>query len=299
MIAARILLAAVAISIIAAFAPATYAADADVRDIEVAVATDARLRVVDVGPRNDLPVLVLIPGWRFTADAWAPQIAAFSKTRRVVSFDPRSQGRSTKTDSGNTPEQRAADLDALLRQLDVRSAVLVGWSQGVQDVAAYLLQFGTASVRGIVLVDASISSGAKAIVDDPKAAAGTLGLIDLYANYPDRHTRGMLEAVIRHPQSSAQVDALFADAMRTPVASGVAMLVSDLFGKDRSGALAKIDKPLLVIAAQGSGELEKQRAMADAVPGSRFEIIADSGHAVFIDQPQRFERLVTDFLGTL
>lgn len=290
---------AAATLVIAAFTPVIHAADADARDFTVAVADDVRLRVVDAGPRNDLPMLLLIPGWRFTADAWFEQIAAFSKTRRVVSFDPRSQGRSSQAAIGNTPEQRARDLDTLIRQLGLRSVVLVGWSQGVQDVAAYLRQFGTASLAGIVLVDAAIRNGAMGVADRPKATAEELSLLNLYANDPDRHTRGMLEAIIQHPRSAAQVDALYADAMRTPVAIGVAMLVADLYGADRTDALTRIDRPLLVVAAASSGELEQQRAMAAAVPGSRFEIVADAGHAVFIDQPQRFDELVASFLDGL
>ena len=46
-------------------------------------------------------------GWSAGAGIWRQQIDAFSKTHRVIAIDPRSQGESTKTTTGNTPKTRA------------------------------------------------------------------------------------------------------------------------------------------------------------------------------------------------
>src|SRR5262249_51230694 len=100
------------------------------------------------------PALVLIPGWALPASLWREQIEKFSATGRlVIAVDPQSQGDSSKTELGNTPEQRAQDLHEILATLHVTNSVLVGWSQGSQDVAAYLQQFGTNAVAGAVFVD--------------------------------------------------------------------------------------------------------------------------------------------------
>jgi non-heme chloroperoxidase len=102
----------------------------------VEVAKGVSLRVIEAGKPGDQPALVFIPGWSTGADIWHRQINSFAETQRVIAFDPRSQGESTKTTSGNTPENRAGDLDVLLERLGVRRPVLIGWSQGVQDIAA-------------------------------------------------------------------------------------------------------------------------------------------------------------------
>ena len=78
---------------------------------------------------------------------WRDQIRLFASDGRVLAIDPRSQGDSTKTDEGDTPEQRARDYRALLSSVHAGPMVLVGWSQGVQDVAAYVDQFGTDGIR--------------------------------------------------------------------------------------------------------------------------------------------------------
>src|SRR5689334_5088196 len=123
------------------------------REQKVEVGGNVSLRVLEAGKSDADPALVFIPGWSTGADIWRRQIETFAKTNQVISFDPRSQGESTKTTSGNTPETRAQDLHALLGRLGVRRPVLVGWSQGVQDVAAYVERYGSKDLAGIVLVD--------------------------------------------------------------------------------------------------------------------------------------------------
>jgi non-heme chloroperoxidase len=278
--------------------PTALAATAP-HDSYVKVASDVRIHVQVSGPANSKHPLVLIPGWRLTTSIWKQQVATFSKDRRTIVVDPRSQGKSTKTAEGDTPEQRARDLDMVLKKLNAESIVLVGWSQGVQDVAAYIQEFGTKSLAGIVLVDSTVSHGADAIARSPGFAARQLGLFALYADDPTSYTRGMMRAIIQRNLPQHEIDALVADALKTPTAIGEAMLVADLFGIDRSPALAKFDRPTLVIASASSQELDAQNAMASALPQGRFEVMRDTGHAVFVDQPERFDRLLAVFLAQI
>jgi microsomal epoxide hydrolase len=269
------------------------------RDSFVKVSPNVRIHVRDAGITSTKHTLVLIPGWRLTASIWKEQLATFSRERRVIVIDPRSQGESSKTTEGDTPEQRARDLDVILKQRNAGQVVLVGWSQGVQDVAAYVEQFGTQSVAGIVLVDSTISRGADAIAKGPQFAARQLGLFALYADDPKGYTRGMMRAIIKRRMPPEELDALVAEALKTPTAIGEAMLISDLFGVDRSAALAKFDRPTLVIASSSSQELEAQKTMASSLPQGRIEIMEGAAHAVFVDQPAQFDRLLTSFLSQI
>jgi microsomal epoxide hydrolase len=275
-------------------APAAHAAD---RFVDVA--PQVRIHVVDEGAPSAKPALVLVPGWTFGADVWRREIDRFARDRRVIAIDPRSQGQSTKTGEGDTPEQRARDLKAVLDQLHAGPIVLVGWSQGVQDVAAYVGQFGTDALRGVVLVDSTVSSGAASAERDPKGTAEQLARFDLYAKHPRDYLQGMMGFIIRKPQPNGAVDRLIDSSMQTPPAIGVAMLIADFFGEDRTGALKKLDRPTLIIAAGYSPELAEQKAMAAALPHARFEVVEDAGHAVFLDQPEKFDALLTDLLAKL
>ncbi len=265
----------------------------------VEVAPAVRLRVIDEGPRNGMPPLVLVTGWRVTADVWRGQIDTFKGERRVVAFDPRSQGRSTITAEGDTPEQRARDLHALLATLGLHDVVLVGWSQGVQDVASYIDQFGSGDLKAVVLVDSSVSGGAASIAANPELAAGRVGGLSLYSQHPREFTAGMLHAIMRKPMPEARFDHILDEALKTPTAIGSAMWFADLYGVDRSKALERLNAPTLVIASALSDELAAQRAGAERLAKGRFLAIEDAGHAVFVDQPERFNDALRSFIQSV
>src|SRR5437660_7300264 len=109
----------------------------------------------------------------------------------------------------------------------------------------------------------------------------------------------MMGAIISQPQPEGTIDRLVATGMKTPPTVGTAMLVADLFGVNRTEALKKIECPTLIIASAKSDELAREQTAANQIPYARFEKIEDAAHAVFIDQPDRFDELVTDFVAKL
>jgi pimeloyl-ACP methyl ester carboxylesterase len=265
----------------------------------VEVGDGVSLRVIEAGKPGDGPALVFIPGWSTGADIWRHQIDTFAKTRRVIAFDPRSEGESTKTTSGNTPEIRAQDLHTLLEGLDVRRPVLVGWSQGVQDIAAYVERYGTKDLAGIVLVDAAVSDGADGMVARPQETAEQFKMFAIYQAHQQEYLGGMMRAIISKPQSDDAIIGLVSTGMKTPPDVGVGMLIADMFGVNRTPALKKIECPTLIIASAKSFELSRQQAAADQIPHARFEKVEDASHAVFVDQPDRFDELVRSFVTKL
>jgi non-heme chloroperoxidase len=262
----------------------------------VETAPGVRIRVIDAGPKAAPLTLVLVPGWRFTADIWAEQIAAFGGKYRVIAIDPRSQGASTKAIDGNTPEDRAQDLHAVLAHLHAGPAVLVGWSQGAQDVGAYAAKFETGDLRGLVFVDGAPSQGWEKAAAAP-GAAQQLRQVSLYARYPREATEGMMQAVFKTPRPKAQFDALVATALKTPPTIGAAMLEDDLFGPDRMSPLAKVSVPALLIVADASPNAADLAALGKVLPKARSVTVAGAGHAVFVDQPQKFNELLSAFLA--
>ena len=103
----------------------------EVRDATVTLSDGTRIHLLEAGQPGAAPAIVFIPGWTLPAFLWKDQMRRFSSDRLVIAIDPRSQGDSTKTETGNTPEQRARDLREILANRHITSAVLVGWSQGV------------------------------------------------------------------------------------------------------------------------------------------------------------------------
>jgi len=260
-------------------------------DTFVAVSNGVRLRVVEAGPPRAQPI-VLIPGWCFTADIWSKQIDALSDRYRVIAIDPRSQGRSTIVDQSNSPDDRARDIAALITKMRLHRPVIVGWSQGVQDVAAYAMTFGTGAVGGIVLVDATVSAGAAGLTAG--AASQTFGRMPIYANSPRDYLEGMMPYISNKPLSSTELAAIVTAALRTPTSVGVANLVLDFFGKDYRPAFKRIDVPTLLIVA-GTAQ-DKSEQLQQPIPGATSAVVEGAGHAVFYDEPERFNELLGRFL---
>jgi len=271
----------------------------ELREQKVDIGGNVSLRVIEAGKPDARPVLVFIPGWSTGADIWRRQIETFAKTNRAVAFDPRSEGESTKTTSGNTPETRAQDLHALLERLGVRRPVLIGWSQGVQDIAAYVERYDTKDLSGIVLVDAAVSEGADGMVARSQETAEQFKMFAVYQAHQKEYLEGMMHAIISKPQSDGVIERLVSTGMKTPSDIGVGMLVADMFGVNRTPALKKIECPTLIIASTKSFELPRQQEAANEIPHARFENIDDAAHAVFVDQPDRFDELLKNFLANV
>ena len=108
-----------------------------------------------------------------------------------------------------------------------------------------------------------------------------------------------MRAIISKPQTDETITKLVNTGMKTPPDIGVGMLVADMFGVNRTPALKKIDCPTMIIASTKSSELDRQQAAANQIPHARFEKVEDAAHAVFIDQPDRFNELVTSFVSKL
>jgi pimeloyl-ACP methyl ester carboxylesterase len=270
-----------------------------VRERKVDAGEGVSLRAIEAGQAGPGPTLVFVPGWSMGADIWRQQIDRFAPNYRVIAFDPRSQGQSTITTNGNTPEMRAQDLHNLLEQLDARRPVLIGWSQGVQDLAAYIERYGAHDLAGLVLVDATVADGADGITARAQESAAQLRMLALYQAHQPEYLRGMMDAIISKPQPDGTIDGLVAIGMKTPPSIGTGMLVADLFGVNRTAALKKIDCPTLIIASAKSDELARQQAGAGQIPHARFEKIEDAAHAVFLDQPERFAESLEKFVKDL
>jgi non-heme chloroperoxidase len=295
----RNLLCAASLLVLAASSARAQSAGVRIRDGYATVESGIRIHYLEAGAGSSLPALTLIPGWRLPAFLWNEQLQRFSKLTRVIAIDPRSQGRSTKTTEGNSPESRARDLHDLLSSLGIVHPVLVGWSQGAQDVAAYIQQFGNDSVAAVVFVDSPVSIGPTEIEAHKEFSKIILSGIGIYSEHPAEYSRGMVDSLFKQPHLDLDKKKLVESTLRTPTDIGIAMLVMDIFGADRSAALAKLDKPALVIASSSSPLLDLQKAMAARIPGAQFVQIEEAGHAVFIDQPVKFDDALKTFLQSI
>ena len=108
----------------------------------------------DWGPRNAQPI-VFHHGWPLSADDWDNQLMFFlGEGYRVIAHDRRGHGRSTQTDTGNDMDTYAQDVTALVRALDLSSAIHVGHSTGGGEATHYVAGAEPGRVSHLVLIAA-------------------------------------------------------------------------------------------------------------------------------------------------
>ncbi|MBB5113305.1 alpha/beta hydrolase [Micromonospora echinospora] len=110
---------------------------------------------VAVGNENSTPIelyyedqgagqpVVLIHGYPLNGHSWELQTRELlAAGYRVITYDRRGFGRSSKVGSGYDYDTFAADLNAVLETLDLRDVVLVGFSMGTGELARYVSRYG-------------------------------------------------------------------------------------------------------------------------------------------------------------
>jgi non-heme chloroperoxidase len=145
------------------------------------------------------PPIVLIHGWPLNGDAWEKQTGALLEAgHRVITYDRRGFGRSSKPAVGYNYDTFAADLDGVLSALDLTGVSLVGHSMGTGEITRYIGKFGTRRLRKAVLIgtlgpylvkapdnpegiDASVFSGIQAGIRADRPATLMTFLKDFYS----------------------------------------------------------------------------------------------------------------------
>jgi microsomal epoxide hydrolase len=227
------------------------------------------------------------------AEIWETQLRHFAGRYRVIAIDPRSQGRSGQPSEGHYPERRARDIREVVAQLGLGPAVLVGWSLAVPELLTLADDIGSDSLRALVLVDGFIGA-------DRAPDAGNPLVPTLLALQRDRRafTEGFVRGMFRRPVPEAYLVNLIEQSLATPTNTAFTLLGNLLLGRgDWRPALDRLKCPLLYVVSgvlAGQAEMVRQRK-----PSARVEVFADAGHALFVDEAERFNALLDAFLAGL
>jgi pimeloyl-ACP methyl ester carboxylesterase len=199
------------------------------------------------------PPLVLIHGYPLSGRAWDRQLPVLlGAGRRVITYDRRGFGKSSQPASGYDYDTFASDLAALMDELDLKDAVLVGHSMGTGEVTRYLGSHGSARVAKGVLVS-PIPPFLLQADDNPEGLPGSLfdGFVkEAEADVP-AWMKGFLDNFYNFDQlrgtlvSDQAYQSSFELALAMSAIAAVACIPT--WETDFRADLAKIDVPMLVI----------------------------------------------------
>lgn len=245
-----------------------------------------RLHYLDEGAG---PVTVLVHGYGAPAAGWAAQQRALVEAgQRVLAFDRRSHGESGSPRHGQRMARHGADLADLLRELDVRDALLVGASMGANAIWAYLDLFGTERVRGVVSVDQTPK-----MVNADDWAYGFYGLI--WENVGTFFDQGIPATDRGNPPYTEEMATLRA-SLPGPGPETKPLLRDHAF-QDWRDVVARADVPILFLAGRDSQFWPWEHATAAAALNPRVTatVIEECGHVVMADQPERLSAELVAF----
>lgn len=247
---------------------------------------NVRLHYTEAGPSTG-HTIVFIPGWTMPAWIWSRQIAAFARHYHVVAFDPRGQGSSAVPDSGYEPIRRSKDIGELISHLEPVPVLLVAWSLGVLDTLAYVHTHGDERIAGLVLVDNSVG-------EDPAPTPVPRPLHSAPPPPREEARRQFVHGLFRNPQSPAWLDRLTQASLRVPEPVSQAMRSYPLPRTYWKEAVYATGRPILyVVRPRWASQAEN---LMHRRPGTETEIFTNAGHALFVDEPARFNALLDGFV---
>lgn len=251
--------------------------------------------------KGEGPPIVFIHGAIAGLRFFEPQLTGLSNEYRTVAFDYRGHGRSSKTEQGHTVPQYAHDLHAFLEQRCLDDVVLVGWSLGALVSWEYVDQFGTGRLRAMVDVDMEAS---RFQWEDYEHGTTNLeALTALLFRVQTDHLsliEQITERILKDLPSAEMRTLIFDELSRTPPLVMSAILF-DCTMRDYRNVLPTVNVPTLVCA----GVDEKWRTVAavkhvaELIPDARFELFKESGHCLTIEEPERFNQVVKNFVESL
>lgn len=227
---------------------------------------------------------------------WDHEVALLSKTMRVLRYDTRGHGQSDASPAPYTFDQLNADVIALMDHLSIAKADIMGISLG--GMTALAMGLGHPDrINRIICCDARADAPApyKAIWDTNIERLHAVGLDALCEPTLQRwFTEPYLADAAKKPKLDI-VRAMF----QTTAPDGYEGVARCLQSLNMQGELPNLPHQVLYITGANdmAAPVAVMQAMCDATPNAQFEVIADAAHLSNLEQPEKFGKIICDFLG--
>ncbi len=218
--------------------------------------------------------ILLIHGGLGHADIWASQVAAMSKTHKVIVADSRGHGRSTRTEQPYGYDLMASDYLALLDYLKIDKTALVGWSDG-----------------GIIGIDIALHHPER--------------LTRLFAQAANVTTDGVDPGVMTNKTFAAYIERSGRDykkMSKTPDQyDAFVSQISHMWESEPTWTkeqLAKITTPTAIVAGDHDEAIKREHTeyMASVIPGAKLIILPNASHFAMLQAPDEYSQAALDFI---
>jgi pimeloyl-ACP methyl ester carboxylesterase len=245
--------------------------------------------------------LFMLPGWTCTTAFWKKNVEALSKSCKLILMDMRGHGQSDKPEHGHRISRYAMDVKNLLDNLNLTDVTVLGWSMGASVLWSYIELFGNERLAKLICVDQSPSQ-----YTGPDWVWGQNGCYDAEmfvrmscdTKYNPRASAEGLVYNCLHGKPSTEEVQYLADAISLCPVDTRITIMRDHTNLDWRDLLPFINLPTLVCVARKSTVFDWQGSayVGEKIPGAKIEFFEESGHMLFWEEPDHFNRVVADFV---
>ncbi len=245
--------------------------------------------------------VVLIHGWSGSRIQYAFSTPVLSSKFRVITYDHRGHGASEKPEHGLTMKRLAMDLEELLAHLDLRDVVIVGWSMGAQVLFEYVKNFGCGRLDKTVIIDMTPK-----LINDEN---WNLGLYHGDFDHEDNlHALSTMchdwedyaEMFIKKaaPKLTAEEFRLAFKESRKNIPHIMYAFWIAMAAADYREELNKITVPSLILYGKESTLYTPETAeyIFNAIPESKKVEFENCGHMLVLEDPERFNKVIEEFV---
>lgn len=265
--------------------------------------TEVKIHYQDIG--KGTPV-VLIHGWPLDHQMWEYQTLALSSAGyRCITYDRRGFGKSDKPLAGYDYDTLTDDLKALLEELDLQDAILVGFSMGGGEVVRYFSKYGGNRISKIVLL-ASIAPYLLKTDDNPDGVPEEM--IQEIASSIQEDRAGFLGkfgkqfygvGILNHPVSQERLDWNLIVALQASLPATLAC--AEAFSTtDLRVEMSAINVPALVIHGDKDETVPIDatgKQAASMIKGAQYVVYEGEPHGLFFTAKDRLNNDLLRFFA--
>lgn len=248
------------------------------------------------------PPMVLVHSWALQSPMWRQQVPALTDAGfRIVAFDRRGHGRSGGNGRGYDIDTLADDLAAVMDQLDLKEATLVGHSMASCEIVRYLSRRGSGRVARLVLLAPTTPYLIKA-PDNPMGLPKEIFEQTRRAWRTDFTKWVSDNAAPFFVPETPQATRDWAIGMLLDCPLSVALATNlAVAGRDFRPDLAKVTAPTLVV--HGDADVSAPLAITGAatakgIRGARLQVLKGAPHGLFLTHAEAVNRAIIDFART-
>lgn len=265
--------------------------------------------------------VIFIPGLTASRLHFQKQVPALAEKFRVIVYDLRGHGDSERPEHGLTMRRFAKDLYELMDFLELTDVSLVGWSLGTQVIFEYIKQFTCKNLHKICIIDMT-----PRVLKTEGWENGLRGLSRKFGDYIPMDALLMVSAMAEDWNSYSRrvverlfdksllneknefnyqenfkgkedMEWMYIEAQRNTPHVIINLWVA-LVMQDYRSLLPQISVPCLITYGEESNYYASANSeyMKENIPDSRLVSFPDCGHALHIQDPERFNRELINFL---